>query len=196
MLERLAPGVATVVVVSFFVMAMAVPFIAVRAESTAHALRRAGLVAAAVSYAAAMLAYTILPLPDPEQLARRCADGAVGGVRLVPFGFLTELGEADQGLALLVDPALWQVVLNVALFVPFGLALGWVMPLRRVVLWALATALLIELTQATGLWFVYECAYRTFDVDDLGAAVLGAWVGGALARLGRAGEAPQGVVRN
>ena len=196
MLDRLAPGVTTVAVVSFFVLAMAVPFIAVRADSTGRALRQAALVAAVVSYVAAVMAYTILPLPDTEEMARRCATGAGAGARLIPFGFLADLDAGAGGLAVLGQAAWWQVVLNVALFVPFGLALGWVLPVGRVVLLALATALLIELTQLTGLWFIYACAYRTFDVDDLWAAVLGALLGWALSWLAQTGKPPRAAVRN
>ncbi|HKJ12997.1 MAG TPA: VanZ family protein [Ornithinimicrobium sp.] len=192
MLERLAPGVTTIAVVSFFVLAMAVPYIAVRAVSTAQAARQAGLVAAVVSYLAAVLAYTILPLPEAEEMARRCTTGAGAQARLVPLGFLADLAAGSPGPSGLW----WQVVLNVALFVPFGLALGWMLPLGRVALLALAASLLIELTQLTGLWFVYECAYRTFDVDDVVAGVLGACLGWALARLLRAGKPPGPAVRN
>ena len=47
----------------------------------------------------------------------------------------------------------------------------------------LAVSLLIELTQYTGIWGLYPCAYRYFDVGDLIANPTGAVVGSILAAL-------------
>lgn len=80
-----------------------------------------------------------------------------------------------------------QVLLNIAFFVPFGVLtrhlLGW--RARWCVLAALGVSLLIELTQLTGNWFSYPCAYRIFDADDLIANTLGGALGVALAPLAR-----------
>ena len=38
----------------------------------------------------------------------------------------------------------------------------------------------IEVTRATGVWGVYPCAYRRFDVDDLLTNTLGAFLGAVL----------------
>ncbi|MGB7448758.1 MAG: VanZ family protein [Ornithinimicrobium sp.] len=196
MLDRLAPGVSTIAVVGFFVLAMAVPFIAVQATPTRQAVRRAALVAAVASYTAALLAYTLLPLPDPGELTRACASGGDAEASLTPLGFLADREGGQAPLASVADPGWSQVLLNVALFVPFGLALGWRLSLGRVALLALATIVLIELTQLTGLWFAYDCAYRTFDVDDLWAGVLGAWLGAVAVHRARRAEPPQRPVRN
>jgi len=42
---------------------------------------------------------------------------------------------------------------------------------------------LIECTQLTGDWFLYPCAYRIFDVDDLLANSLGALIGAIIGPL-------------
>src|SRR5690606_31834415 len=80
---------------------------------------------------------------------------------------------------LVQDPAFLQVALNVLLFVPLGFFVRRV--LRRGVLVAtlvgLATSLLVELTQATGVWGIYDCAYRLLDVDDLIVNTAGAAIG-------------------
>jgi hypothetical protein len=44
----------------------------------------------------------------------------------------------------------------------------------------LAVSLLIELTQKTGVWNLYSCAYRLFDVDDLVTNTLGALLGAVI----------------
>ncbi len=194
-MERLAPGVAVVAVVSLFVLLMAVPFIATGAQSARVGFVRAAKVAAVASYAAAVVAYTVLPLPSAESMQRRCASGDGGaGIQLVPFHFVTQVDrDASLGsFAILGDPALWQVALNIALFVPLGFLLSRLFPGRP---WlavgiAVACSLSIEITQVTGLWFIYDCAYRVFDIDDVLANALGAAVGLALAAYYAAANTP------
>jgi hypothetical protein len=56
---------------------------------------------------------------------------------------------------------------------------------RRGPLWSvgvgLSVSLLIETTQLTGIWGLYDCAYRYFDVDDLLLNTSGAVLGSLLA---------------
>src|SRR5690606_23791209 len=94
--------------------------------------------------------------------------------------------DASGGLVgLMGDPALRQVVLNVAFFVPLGMLVRHLFRLSP--LWSTASgfavSLLIELTQLTGIWWIYPCAFRLFDTDDLIANTLGAAIGAALAPL-------------
>ncbi|WP_448852079.1 VanZ family protein [Corynebacterium sp. 335C] len=146
---------------------------------------RLGWSLAAVVYAAALGAFTILPIPDftPGFCAARAGESAI---HLDP----TEL---PRTIARVVDrsgPAAlvraWPVqeaAMNVALFVPLGLftrrLLEW--RRRRVLLLALATSLLIEVTQLTGNWGLAPCPYRHADVTDLMTNVLGAAIGLLLA---------------
>lgn len=130
-----------------------------------HAL----IAAASVIYAMALWTYTIVPLPDPQSV--QCTTA-----QLRP---LASLGEVDLVANGPSDPALVQLVMNVALFVPFGMlvrhltaaGIRWVVPA------AFAVSLLIEMTQLTGVWGLYPCSYRLFDVDDLIANTLGAAIG-------------------
>ncbi|HEY2062522.1 MAG TPA: VanZ family protein, partial [Amycolatopsis sp.] len=83
------------------------------------------------------------------------------------------------------NPALRQVLFNVALFVPWGVFA------RRFLGWSAAVAigsgflvsLMIETTQLTGVWFLLQCPYRLFDTGDLAANTLGAAVGVLLAPM-------------
>lgn len=141
-----------------------------------HAIIAAG----AVVYFMAIWTYTIVPLPAPEQLT--CVDGGPRP-QLVPFASLADIDLAANGWR---DPAIWQVLLNVCLFVPFGMLLRHLAPSLRpawVVAAAAGTSLLIELTQLTGIWGIYPCAYRLFDVDDLITNTAGAAIGLAFAPL-------------
>lgn len=135
---------------------------------------------AALIYLMALWTYTILPVPDAATMD--CSDGGAGA-QLLPFANLAEVDLALNGLT---DPALLQLIANVVLFLPFGmLARYLVAPKRpgRVVLAGLGVSLLIELTQLTGIWGIYPCPYRVFDVDDLITNTLGAAIGVFLAPL-------------
>jgi glycopeptide antibiotics resistance protein len=125
-------------------------------------------------YALAIWTYTLLPMP---------ADGtfACKGSQLRVLGSLGLIHVPDRGgpLALLREPAFLQIVLNVLLFVPLGYFLRVILHRGVVVATAagFALSLLVELTQRTGVWNLYSCAYRLFDVDDLIVNTLGATVG-------------------
>nr|WP_281392013.1 VanZ family protein [Brachybacterium halotolerans] len=142
--------------------------------------------AAAVSvYGVALVAYTLLPLPDP---ARTCGAGAGRTLQLTPFQFVADIVREGGGLGLRDAVTSWavlQAALNVVLFVPLGLAVRGM--LRRGVLTATAlgalVSLAIEATQYTGLWGIYDCSYRIADVDDLILNTTGALVGALLAPL-------------
>lgn len=78
-----------------------------------------------------------------------------------------------------------QLAMNVVFFLPLGYFM------KRVFRWKFGTALpamfltslLIETTQLTGIWGIYPCAYRLFDVDDLITNTLGGILGYAMGSI-------------
>ncbi len=139
--------------------------------------------AAVCLYATALLTYTLLPLP--ERSVEWCRLHAQG-MNLQPFAFIDDIRKAAPGRSLrglLTSFTVLQVAFNVVLFVPFGVILRRYFN-RSVLVTTLlgaGTSLLIELTQLTGLWFIYPCAFRTADVDDLMTNTLGTILGAILA---------------
>lgn len=131
------------------------------------------LVAATAVYALALWTYTVLPLPDPALV---CVDPAAPQLR--PLQFLRDLARVREtgGSG---STVLLQVAFNVLLFVPLGMVLRHLFRRGLVVtvLAGLAVSGLIELTQLTGNWGLYPCAYRLMDVDDLLANTTGAALG-------------------
>ena len=139
--------------------------------------------AAVCLYATALLTYTLLPLP--ERSVEWCRLHA-RGMNMRPFAFVDDILETAPGRSLrglLTSFAVLQVAFNVVLFIPFGVILRRYFN-RSVLVTTLlgaATSLFIELTQLTGLWFIYPCAFRTADVDDLMTNTLGTVLGAVLA---------------
>lgn len=140
--------------------------------------RRALLTAAMAVYSTALWTYTLLPLPDSGEYV--CA-----GRQTDPLRFIDDVARFPHASVseLISNTAAQQVVFNVLLFVPLGVFVRLLARRGFVIATALgfAVSLLIETTQTTGIWGVYPCAYRLFDVDDLIANTSGAFVGSVLA---------------
>ena len=100
----------------------------------------------------------------PGHLLRRPPSQA----QLNPFEFIHDI--RTDGIT-----GVMQLAMNVVFFLPLGYFM------KRVFRWKFVTALpamfltslLIETTQLTGIWGIYPCAYRLFDVDDLITNTLG-----------------------
>lgn len=135
-------------------------------------------------YLVALVTYTWLPLPPRSEAW--CAQHGVDGMNWQPLRFVGTVQEAiaTQGLGgALSSVAVLQVVFNVLLFVPWGVIVAGF--LHRSVATAAGSgfvaSVVIEATQGTGLWFLYPCAYRFADVDDVLTNSLGALIGALLA---------------
>ncbi|OYC97816.1 VanZ family protein [Microbacterium sp. Yaish 1] len=178
-LGAVAIGIGAIVGIVLFV-----PFVAIQYRRAGH-LTAGQLVlwSAALVYFFAIWTYTLLPLPDPAGM--RCA-----GVNLNLFELVDDIRGAAQradgsARAFLTDFAFLQLALNVLLFLPLGFFVRVLA--RRGILVAFAAglgiSLIVEFTQLTGVWGVYPCAYRVFDVDDLFTNTVGAVIGSILALL-------------
>ncbi|MFK3676966.1 VanZ family protein [Microbacterium sp. NPDC090218] len=155
-----------------------VPFVAVSYRRRGRlGLGRTLLWLSALIYFWAIWTYTLLPLPDPEGI--RCV-GAITDPMSVVRDVQAALGAPGNPLR---HPALLQLLFNVLLFVPLGVFVRVLA--GRGILVALVSgfglSLLVETTQLTGVWGLYPCAYRFFDVGDLMTNTLGAVVGCVLA---------------
>lgn len=94
-------------------------------------------------------------------------------VQLVPFNCFFETNVLRSPVALAV------IVFNLFLTVPLGIFLRLLFGFKfgKTVLSGFLFSLLCEITQITGLFFIYPAPYRVFDVDDLIINTLGAVVG-------------------
>lgn len=129
----------------------------------------------------------MLPLPT----SRHNLPLSGGALQLIPFHFIHDImketsivpGEPSTYWRLLQERAVWQVLLNVALTVPFGMMLRYYFrsgPIASLIL-SFLLSLFIEVTQLTGIYGIYDHPYRVFDVDDLMTNTLGGMLGFLLA---------------
>ncbi|WP_243789660.1 VanZ family protein [Saccharopolyspora gloriosae] len=183
MSTRLVPAFIGILVGVLLAAVLFVPYIARQYRRRGElGMGNLALALAAVVYGVSLVAYVLLPFP--QLTPDFCATSGMGGPQWLPFNFLNDMKkEATDSsvLATLRNPALMQVMLNVGLFVPLGMFVRHLFGRGVLVTTAigLGVSLLIEVTQGTGIWFAYPCAYRLFDVDDLimntAGALAGAW---------------------
>lgn len=148
-------------------------------------LLRIAWTAAGFVYAAALVAFTIFPLPDFS--GDFCAHNATHPI-WDPLRFPRSVIQIlhDKGpVALASDFVVWEFALNMVLFIPFGLMVRRVLewPRTVVLIAGLGLSTLIELTQMTGNWHLAPCAYRYADTTDLVTNTTGTALGIALEAL-------------
>lgn len=125
----------------------------------------------------------ILPLPSREFVAQLTTQK----MQLIPGNVIREFiagsgivpGDLHTWVGVIRRPAFLQPVFNVLLTVPFGFYLRYYFrkSWKQVALMGLGLSLFYELTQLSGLYFIYPRPYRLFDVDDLWLNTLGALIG-------------------
>ncbi|MDR0944758.1 MAG: VanZ family protein [Bifidobacteriaceae bacterium] len=194
-MDSIGPGAVAIMLGLFVGIALFVPYVwlSYRRRGRLTAWRIAGA-ASCLIYGLAIWTYTLLPLPDPHRI-KHCLTP-----QLDPLRFIADVRKYGAATAaqLAHNPALIQLVFNVVFFVPLGFLLRamWRRGVVVSLLAGLAVSLLVECTQGTGVWGLFPCAYRLFDVDDLATNTLGAVVGSLLAwpllrrRARRAAGAP------
>ncbi|WP_418301758.1 VanZ family protein [Lysinibacillus fusiformis] len=90
-------------------------------------------------------------------------------------------------LAITKQQAFYQAFFNFLLLMPFGVYLRYFLQERRywkrAFLLSFLLTLFYEITQRTGIYGIFNCAYRIFDVDDLLLNSVGALLGFFLAPI-------------
>jgi glycopeptide antibiotics resistance protein len=147
-------------------------------------------------YIAAVVAVILWPFPIVT--AELCKPHRIASsAQLVPFQFVAHAFReaAFDSWASAIRVA-GEASANSLLFVPLGMYLRSVLRwrIRTILAIAAAFAMLLELTQLTGVWGAYPCAYRRFDVDDVimnsAGAVVGAGFASCLDRIKRGLDPP------
>ena len=124
------------------------------------------------------------PFPDPVTLVCPVSKARPS---LVPLRFMEawawQWRRNDTVTGFLREGQVLSVVMNILLCSVIG-AMLWrhSVHLRIAALLGFGLSLSVELTQLTGIWGLYPCAYRKFDVDDLLLNTLGVTLGFIAAR--------------
>lgn len=145
-----------------------------------------------IFYFFSALCLVLLPFPETrDTCSLQSADTVY--YNLHPFQFVTDILE-DSGIVLTnpstwlyiaKQPAFFQTFFNFLLLMPFGVYLRYFLKKReywkRAFLFSFLLTLFYEVTQVTGIYGIFNCAYRIFDVDDLMLNSVGALLGFFLA---------------
>ena len=133
----------------------------------------------------------ILPLPKRSSIVTNFGDN----MQLQPFNFVTDflkgtsfkINDVHTYLKALKEPYFYTVIFNIFITIPFGMYLRYYYKcsFEKVVVLSFLLRLFFELTQLTGLYFIYPGPYRLFDVDDLILNTTGGCLGYALMGLFR-----------
>ena len=140
-----------------------------------------------VLYLLCVYCLVILPLPSGE------AASALHGhkAQLIPFAFVGDIlrtshvvwNRPETWASLFTCGAFLTTAFNLLMTMPFGMYLryyfrcGW----KKTLVLSALLSLFFELTQLTGLYFIYPGSYRIFDVDDLMVNTCGSMIGYLLA---------------
>ncbi len=150
-------------------------------------LLRVGVVYSFILYLIAAYFLVILPLPSKEEVLLYTSPTT----QLVPFTFIQNIivntsvvwSQPATYLHLFREPNFYQAIYNVLLLLPFGVYLKYYFncSFKKTLLFSFLLSLFFEITQLTGLYFIYPRGYRLFDVDDLIINTLGGIIGYAIA---------------
>lgn len=125
----------------------------------------------------------ILPLPSKEAVAQ------MTGPKMELHLFASWVHFRENTVLVLSDPSTYlpamrqsvflEPVFNVLLLLPFGIYLRYYFRLSfvKTIIASFCLSLFFELTQLSGLYFIYPRPYRLFDVNDLLTNTIGGTLG-------------------
>ncbi len=125
----------------------------------------------------------ILPLPKISEVALLTTPR----VQLVPFDFVIDfikyssfnIIQIDTYLPAMRESYFYVPVFNIILTIPFGMFLQYYFNCnkKKVIIFSFLLSLFFELTQLSGLYFIYPRGYRLCDIDDLILNTFGGFLG-------------------
>ena len=131
----------------------------------------------------------ILPLPSKEYVQGL----TMPAYNLQPFNFILEIinktglefSDFTTYFPTLKNAATYEAIFNIFLTIPFGVYLHYYFKcgLGKTIFYSFCLSLFFELTQLSGLYFIYPHSYRVFDIDDLILNTFGGFLGYFLGSL-------------
>lgn len=147
-----------------------------------------------IFYFLSALCLVLLPFPSTrDTCSLQSPDTVHTNLRLFQFieDVLKDSGvvltNPSTWLAITKQQAFYQAFFNFLLLMPFGVYLRYFLQERRywkrAFILSFLLTLFYEITQRTGIYGIFNCAYRIFDVDDLLLNSVGALLGFFLAPI-------------
>lgn len=131
-----------------------------------------------IFYFLAALFLVLLPLPEVRDTCS-IQKPDTQHFSLIPFQFVVNtfdnsgivLSQPSTYMQLFKQPSFFQALFNFLLLLPFGVYLRYFFQekkyWKKALVFTFLLTLFYEVTQVTGIYGIYNCAYRIFDVDDL-----------------------------
>jgi len=173
-------------IVAFF---FTIPFILVQYHKYGSIHKfRTFIIYSFILYLMTVYFLVILPLPPFDEVVYQ-----EGMLRLIPFQFLIDFlsespflwNDPSTYIKSLLHPSFYTVIFNIFMTIPFGMYLRYYFKcdFKNTCFYGFFFSLFLEVTQLTGLYFIYPYPYRIFDVDDLIMNTLGGALGYFIMRL-------------
>ena len=142
-----------------------------------------------ILYLLTMYFLVILPLPDPDTVHTTYTQM----LNLVPLSFVFdflkespfEITKPATWILSVKDPTFYVPAFNVLMLIPFGMYLRYYFKcsFKKTLLLTALLSLFFELTQLSGLYFLYPGPYRLADIDDIIQNTTGGCIGYAFGAL-------------
>lgn len=128
----------------------------------------------------------ILPLPKISSVLNYTTPY----MQLKPFNFINiflsntslVINDISTYMIAMKEECFYTVIFNIFITIPFGIYLRYYFKcsFKKTMLLSFLLSLFFELTQLSGLYFIYPRPYRLFDIDDLIINTLGGIIGYAI----------------
>lgn len=125
----------------------------------------------------------ILPLPTIEEVTRLTTPQ----IQPIPFEFMIDfikhtsfdITNYHTYIKAIKESYFYVPMFNILLTIPFGFFLRYYFKcnIKTTIIYTFLLSLFFELTQLTGLYFIYPRGYRLCDIDDLILNTLGGFIG-------------------
>lgn len=136
-----------------------------------------------VYYLLTVYLLVILPLPNPKAIHTSYTEM----LNLIPFSFVVDfikkspfvLFKPATWITALKHPSFYVPVFNVVMLIPFGIYLHYYFKcsFKKTMVFTALLSLFFELTQLSGVYFIYPGPYRLCDIDDIIQNVAGGCIG-------------------
>lgn len=123
----------------------------------------------------------ILPLPAQSYVAKLTTPKT----QWIPFHFIVDfIKEANiinikSLFMVILKPCFYVPIYNIVLTIPFAIYMRYYFNIskKRTIIYTFLLSLFFEITQLTGIYFIYPRGYRLFDIDDLLLNTFGGLIG-------------------